>query len=130
MIQTDVVIRTEDALEVESSTGPALQNSFLLTDGNKADQELGHVSKSSMLHGNQEDRLSFTRDKDPSNSGLENDQLHQAAWSKHNSGSHITDTLRGRRVRSALQWCHYLAWALCLLLSLSCLVLSVVLGLR
>ncbi|CAK6971265.1 polycystic kidney disease 1 like 1 [Scomber scombrus] len=38
------------------------------------------------------------KEKDPSNSGLEDDQLHQAAWSRHNSGSNVTDKLRGRRI--------------------------------
>ncbi|XP_044196388.1 polycystic kidney disease 1 like 1-like [Thunnus albacares] len=135
VIQTDVVIRKEDALSVESSTGPALQNSFLITDGNKVDQgrhrkELDSVSESGRFHGTQKDNLSGTKEKDPSDGGFEDDRLRKAAWSGHSGGSHIIDTLRGRQVRSTSQWCQYLAWALCLLLSLICLVLSAVLGLR
>uniref|UniRef100_A0A3Q3J1C2 Polycystic kidney disease protein 1-like 1 n=1 Tax=Monopterus albus TaxID=43700 RepID=A0A3Q3J1C2_MONAL len=40
------------------------------------------------------------------------------------------DKLRGRRFKLISEWCRYLSWALCLLLSLSCLVLSAVLGMR
>lgn len=130
MIQTAVVIRKEDALDIESSTGPILQNSFLITDRNKVDQELDHVSKRSRFHETQKDQLPITGVEDPVDSELMNDHLHQAAWSRHSSRSYVTNKLKGRPVGSVLQWCHYLAWALCLLLSLSCLVLSAVLGLR
>ena len=37
VIQTDVVIQKEDALAVESSMGPTLQNSFSITHRNKVD---------------------------------------------------------------------------------------------
>lgn len=135
VIQTDVVIRKEHPLAVESSMGAVLQDSFLITDENKVDQgpqskELDSVSQSRWFHGTQKDHLSGTKEKDPSDSGFENDRLHQAVWSGHSSGFHIADKLRERRVRPASQWSHYLTWILCLLLSLFCLVLSAVLGLR
>nr|XP_019942839.1 PREDICTED: polycystic kidney disease protein 1-like 1 [Paralichthys olivaceus] len=43
---------------------------------------------------------------------------------------HLMDKLNRRKVGPASQWCQSLAWTLCLLLSLSCLVLSAVLGMR
>ncbi|XP_008299033.1 polycystic kidney disease 1 like 1 [Stegastes partitus] len=46
---------------------------------------------------------------------------HQTAWPGQQTK---------RRLRPTSQWCHYLAWALCLLLCLSCFVFSTVLGMR
>ncbi|KAG7526791.1 polycystic kidney disease protein 1-like 1 [Solea senegalensis] len=43
---------------------------------------------------------------------------------------HATDKLKGRRNGAATRWCHRLAWTLCLLLCLCCLVLSALLGMR
>lgn len=46
----------------------------------------------------------------------------------NSNGCHTPDRLRDSR--PAFQWCHHLAWGLCLLLCLSCLVFAAVLGTR
>ncbi|XP_070784659.1 polycystin-1-like protein 1 [Enoplosus armatus] len=140
-IQKDVVIKKEEALAVGSNIGPALQNLLLITEGNNVDQapqgkEFDLLSESSGFHVTQKALLSGTRDggqaiqkekdshgKCSSDCGFEEGSHHQAASSGHSR-------LKGRGFRPVSQWCHYLAWTLCLLLSLSCLVLSAVLGMR
>lgn len=47
----------------------------------------------------------------------------------YQANSHLGRT-SGSRVRRLPRWCLHLAWALCLLLSLACLVLSAFLGIR
>ncbi|XP_068438427.1 polycystin-1-like protein 1 [Clinocottus analis] len=109
------------------------------TERNNVDQapggkELDLFSESSSFPATQRALLSGTRDlghdiqkeedhqrKFSSDCSFEEDRSHQAAH---------TDRLEGRGLRPLSQWSHYLAWTLCLLLSLSCLVLSAVLGLR
>ncbi|XP_047185896.1 polycystic kidney disease 1 like 1 isoform X3 [Scophthalmus maximus] len=104
MNQPDVIVRKGDGLTVESRTGPVLRNLLLISKGEDAD----HVSQikeieRSMFCGTQKDPVSSMRDE---------------------------DKVKARRVGPTYQRCHYLAWALCLLLSLSCLALSGVLGMR
>ncbi|XP_023272777.1 polycystic kidney disease protein 1-like 1 [Seriola lalandi dorsalis] len=148
VIQPDVIIRKDDDPAVERSMGPVLQNLLLISEENNADQEnqgkaFDLLSESNKFQGIQKELLCNMRDenraiqkeKDPqgicsSDCGFEESSHHQAAWCGHSSGYHIVDTMKGRKVGPTSQWCHYLAWALCLLLSLSCLVLSAVLGMR
>ncbi|XP_044033057.1 polycystic kidney disease 1 like 1 [Siniperca chuatsi] len=142
VIQTDVFIRKQDALALENNMGPALQNVLLVTEGNNVDQapqgkEFDLLSESSGFHGTEKALLFGTRDggqatqkgEDPQGKMKEGSH-HQAAWSGHSRCYHVVDRLKGRGFRPVSQWCHYLAWTLCLLLSLSCLVLSAVLGMR
>ncbi|XP_045922035.1 polycystic kidney disease 1 like 1 [Micropterus dolomieu] len=139
-IQTDVVIRKEDALVLENNTGPARQNLLPITEGNNVEsapqgKECYLLSESSGFHGTQSALLSGARDgghaiqkeNHPRRKRKEGSH-HQAAWSGHSSCYHIVSGLKGRGPVS--QWCHCLAWTLCLLSSLSCLVLSAVLGMR
>lgn len=130
-IQSAVIARKENVLTCGSSMGPVLQNLLVITEKkhfDQAPQRKGFdILSESKFHGIQKDILSIIRDENKvipqekcsSNCGFEK------VWSGHSSASHIINTLRGTS-----QWCHYLAWALCLLLSLSCLVLSTVLGMR
>lgn len=141
-IQKDVVVRKEGALASENDLDPALQNVLLITEGNNVNRaprgkEFDLLSESSRFHGTQNALLSATRDggqaiqkeKDPQ--GKRKESSHQQApWSGHSSSYRVRDRLKGRGFRPVSQWCHYLAWTLCLLLSLSCLVLSAVLGTR
>lgn len=56
----------------------------------------------------------------------------RAECSNHSSGYHANSSsaVSGARVRPRPHWCHLLAWALCVLLSLCCLLLSTLLGIR
>ncbi|XP_059183422.1 polycystin-1-like protein 1 [Centropristis striata] len=115
------VVQTDD----DNNMGATLPNVLLITEGNSFDQapqgkEFDLLSESSRFHGTQRDHLSGTRD------GGQPIQEEKCPQGKN----HIIDSLNQRRFRPVSQWCHYLAWTLCLLLSLSCLVLSAVLGLR
>ncbi|XP_037613525.1 polycystic kidney disease 1 like 1 [Sebastes umbrosus] len=144
VIQTDEVLRKEDASAVENNMGPTLQNVLLITERNNVDQtpqekEFDLLSESSRFPGTQRAVLSGKRDgvkaiqkeKDPqgkcsSDCSFEEDGHHQAACPGHQ----LINRLRGREFRPVSQWCHHLAWTLCLLLALSCLLLSAVLGMR
>ncbi|XP_035510575.1 polycystic kidney disease 1 like 1 [Morone saxatilis] len=139
VIQTDVVIRKE---AVENNMGLALQDLLLITEGYNVDpapqgKDSELLSESSRFHRTQKALLSDLTDggqaiqkgEDPQGTRKEGSD-HQAAWPDHNSCYHITDRLKARRFRPVSQWCHYLAWTVCLLLSLSCLMLSAVLGTR
>uniref|UniRef100_A0A3B4XJB1 Polycystin 1 like 1, transient receptor potential channel interacting n=1 Tax=Seriola lalandi dorsalis TaxID=1841481 RepID=A0A3B4XJB1_SERLL len=103
VIQPDVIIRKDDDPAVERSMGPVLQNLLLISEENNADQE---------------------------NQGKAFDLLSESNKFQGIQKELLFDTMKGRKVGPTSQWCHYLAWALCLLLSLSCLVLSAVLGMR
>lgn len=142
-IQSDVVTRKENSPEVKNDIRPTLQNVLLITERNNVDQapggkELDLLSESSRFPGTQRALLSGVRDvghaiqkeedhqgKFSSDCTFEEECYHQAAGPAHNTGR-----LKGRGLRLLSQWCHYLAWTLCLLGSLSCLVLSALLGLR
>lgn len=137
-----MVIREEDAPAVKNNMEPALQNLLLTPEGNHVDQEprgkeTDLLSESGGFHGTQRALLSGTRDggqaiqkeKDPQGKRKEGSDR-QMAWTSPSSGPHVTDRLKGRGFRPGFQWCHYLAWTLCLLLCLSCLVFSAVLGTR
>ncbi|XP_054479391.1 polycystic kidney disease 1 like 1 [Anoplopoma fimbria] len=142
-IQSDVVTRKEDSLEVKNYIGPMLQNVLLITERNNVDQppggkEVDILNESNRFPGTEGANLSGPRDgghafqKEEDHQGnfssdcsLKEDRYHQAAWPAHD-----IDKLKGRELRPLSQWSHYLAWTLCLLLSLTCLVLSAVLGLR
>lgn len=139
VIQTDVIVRKE---AVEDNTGRALQSFLLITEGNNVHQapegkESGILSERSSFYGAQKAFLSGTREggqavqKKGDPQGKRNEgRHHQAAWPCHSSSHHIADRLKRRGLRPVSQWCHYLAWTLCLLLSLCCLLLSAVLGTR
>uniref|UniRef100_A0A3Q1FR14 Polycystin 1 like 1, transient receptor potential channel interacting n=1 Tax=Acanthochromis polyacanthus TaxID=80966 RepID=A0A3Q1FR14_9TELE len=79
--------------------------------------------------------LNGTRQEDEEEDQQEKDTRERCSsdWS-FEEGSHIQTARPGqqreKRSRPTSQWCHCLAWTLCLLLSLSCLVLSAVLGMR
>uniref|UniRef100_A0AAQ6IQD0 Polycystic kidney disease 1b n=2 Tax=Anabas testudineus TaxID=64144 RepID=A0AAQ6IQD0_ANATE len=115
-VQSDVIVRKEDALTCGSSVVPEDKEFDQSPRGNEFD----YLSKSRI----QQDLLSIIRDgnkvipleKCSSHCGFEK------LWPGHSSGSYILNKLRGTS--------HYLAWALCLLLSLCCLILSTVLGMR
>nr|XP_046228097.1 polycystic kidney disease 1 like 1 [Scatophagus argus] len=138
VIQTDVV--KDEFHAVESNFGPQLQNLLLITQGNSIDQapqrkDSDVLSEGSRFHGTQRAPFSGTRDEGQVIQMEEDLQRqrkegHQAAWPGHSSDQHITDRLRRSGFRPVSRWSHYLAWTLCLLLSLCCLVLSAVLGTR
>ncbi|XP_073344382.1 polycystin-1-like protein 1 [Pagrus major] len=139
VIQTDVIMRKE---AVEEKTERALQNYLLITEGNNVHQapegkESDILGESSCFYGTQKAFLSGTGERGQAVRKMEDPQgkrnegrHHQAAWSSQSSSHHITDRLKRRGFRPVSQWCHYLAWTLCLLLSLCCLLLSAVLGTR
>ncbi|KAM8822788.1 polycystin-1-like protein 1 [Spinachia spinachia] len=134
VIPSDVVTRKEDSLEVKSYTGPTLQN----VDGAPWEKEVDILSKNSRFPGPQRALLSGTRDGSPA---IQKDEDHRGELSSDCSyeedfhqlaewpAEHI-DGLKGGALRPLAQWSHYLAWSLCLLLSLFGLVFSAVLGLR
>ncbi|KAM6908104.1 polycystin-1-like protein 1 [Lycodopsis pacificus] len=141
-IRSDVVTRKGDSLEVKNYKGPTLQNVLLIAERNNVDQapggkELDLLNESSRFPGTQRAILSGTTDvraiqkeedhqgKFSSDCSFKEDRCHRAARPAHN-----IDRLKGRGLRPLSQWSHYLARTLCLLLSLSCLVLSAVLGSR
>lgn len=115
-VQSDVIVRKEDALTWGSNVVPEDKEFDQSPRGNEFD----YLSKSRI----QQDLLSIIRDgnkvipleKCSSHCGFEK------LWPGHSSGSYILNKLRGTS--------QYLAWALCLLLSLCCLILSTVLGMR
>lgn len=136
-----MVITKEDAPAVKNMV-PGQQNVLLFPEGNDVDQEpqgkeSDLLSESSRFHGTQRTFLSGTMDggqtikkeKGPLGNGKE-DSYHQGVRTYHSSGSCVTDWLKGRRFRPVSQWCHYVAWTLCLMLCPSCLVVSAVLGSR
>ncbi|KAM8731306.1 polycystin-1-like protein 1 isoform 4-T4 [Acanthopagrus schlegelii] len=138
VIQTDVIVRRE---AVEDNTGRALQNFLLITEGNSVHRapegnESDILSERSSFYGARKAFLSGAREggqavqmkEDPQGKRNEG-RHHQAAWPSHSS-HHIADRLKRRGLRPVSQWCHYMAWTLCLLLSLCCLLLSAVLGMR
>ncbi|KAM9337218.1 polycystin-1-like protein 1 [Symphorus nematophorus] len=133
----DKLVIRKDA--VENNMRAALQNLLLIAEDNNVDQaphgkESGLLSERSRFHESQKALFSGVKDggqaiqkeKDPQGKEKEGSH-HQAAWPGH---SQVIDRLKVRGFRSISHWCHYLAWTLCLLLSLSCLVLSAVLGIR
>lgn len=110
--------------QVESYRGMTLQRSVLMTDGEKFDErererEGSVVTQKALDH----------QGKCPTDVGMEEGSFQRAVCSEHSGGLCSFGKLGGRRVR-AEQWCPPLAWTLCLLLSVFCLVLSAVLGLR
>ncbi|XP_069561677.1 polycystin-1-like protein 1 [Brachyistius frenatus] len=143
-VEPDVVTRKEGALE--SGVVPVPQTLMVVSKGSNADrapQGKELLTESGRFRGTQNSGLSDTRDecqpaqkeKDPrrkcsSGRSFEEGSRHQTAWSGHSSGFGVIDKLREGRFRQASQRCHHVAWALCLLLSLCCLVLSAALGMR
>ncbi|XP_065805230.1 polycystin-1-like protein 1 [Labrus bergylta] len=140
VIQTDVAIKKEHAFEVEN-TKSAFQNVSLITEGPDVDapqgKVLGLLSESSGFHGTKPALLSSTRagdeaiqrDKVPQEKKEEGSH-YQAIWSNYSRRQDNVARLKRRGFRPISQWSHYLAWTLCLLLSLCSLGLSVVLGTR
>ncbi|XP_062235998.1 polycystin-1-like protein 1 [Platichthys flesus] len=107
--QPDVMVRKDDDPAVESSVGLAIRNLSLIIKGENDDRgtlgkEIHLSSESNKFCGTQKDVLSVCMREE--------------------------DQDKKRRVGRASRWCQSLAWTLCLLLSLSCLVLSAVLGMR
>lgn len=136
VVQSDVVPRKEDLR-------PTLQNVLLITerknvDGAPWEKELAILSGNSRFPGSQRALFSSTRD---GSLAIQKDEEHRGKFltdcsyeEDHNQravrpAEHM-DSVEGRAPRPLSQWSHYLAWSLCLLLSLFCLVLSAVLGLR
>ncbi|XP_034416623.1 polycystic kidney disease 1 like 1 [Cyclopterus lumpus] len=141
-IQSDVDTRKEDSLEVKNYIRPTLQNVLLITERNNVDQAprekeiLDLLSESSRFPGTQRALLSGMRDV---GHAIQKEEDHQGKFSLdcsfeedcyHQAPAHNAGRLKGSGLRPLSQWCHYLAWTLCLLWSLSCLVLSALLGLR
>uniref|UniRef100_A0A3Q3VWE9 Polycystic kidney disease protein 1-like 1 n=1 Tax=Mola mola TaxID=94237 RepID=A0A3Q3VWE9_MOLML len=88
------------------------------------------LSESSRFHNTQRAGLvdrsqAVQTEKGPQGKGKEGSH-HHTAWTSQSSGSHITDRPKVSRLRPVSRWCHYLAWTLCLLSWLSCLVLSLI----
>ncbi|KAL6097956.1 pkd1l1 [Pungitius sinensis] len=141
VIRSDVVPSKEDFVGVKNDTRPSLQNVLLITerrnlDGALREKELDILSGNSRFPGSQralwsgsgDARLAFQKDEEHqgkllSDCGYEEDCHRQAVWPAEHS-------LEGSASTLLPQWSHYVAWSLCLLLSLFCLVLSAVLGLR
>ncbi|KAM4534073.1 polycystin-1-like protein 1 [Odontesthes bonariensis] len=104
VIQPDLVIKKEDALTFDSSVGPAFQ-------------KLSGIAKG--------DTGEYTPERSESELLSESCRFRGTKRATRDEGQTV---LRGRGFRLASQWCHYVAWALCLLLCLFCLVISAVLG--
>ncbi|XP_054863081.1 polycystic kidney disease 1 like 1 [Amphiprion ocellaris] len=125
---------------LDSSVGPAIQKLLLISKGTDADRAaLGKdfelLTEGNRFNGTHKGCLTGTRHEDEEEVQQEKD-THERCSSdcRFEEGSHIQTARPGqqreRRFRPTSQWCHRLAWTLCLLLSLSCLVLSAVLGMR
>ncbi|XP_053269030.1 polycystic kidney disease 1 like 1 [Pleuronectes platessa] len=107
--QPDVMVRKDDDPAVESSVGLAIRKLSFIIKGEKDDRgtlgkEINLSSESNKFCGIQKDVLSVCMREE--------------------------DQDKKRKVGRASRWCQSLAWTLCLLLSLSCLGLSAVLGMR
>ncbi|XP_051796475.1 polycystic kidney disease 1 like 1 [Acanthochromis polyacanthus] len=98
-------------------------------------KEFELLTEGSRFNRTQKACLNGTRQEDEEEVQQEKDTRERCSsdWS-FEEGSHIQTARPGqqreKRSRPTSQWCHCLAWTLCLLLSLSCLVLSAVLGMR
>ncbi|XP_060950290.1 polycystin-1-like protein 1 [Limanda limanda] len=125
--QPDVMVRKEDGPAVESSVGLAIWNLSLISKGDNDDRatlgkEIHLSSESSKFCGTQKDVLSVCM--------REEDQDKKKKEDPQGNRFHVMNKLNRRKVGRGSRWCQSLAWTLCLLLSLSCLVLSAVLGMR
>ncbi len=125
-IQTDVDITKE------SSQDDMGQNVNQAPQGKESDLESEtskpHGAKKAILPDISNNQV-IQKEEDPK--GKQNEgSHHQVPWLGHSRNYQITDRQRGRRFKPTSQWSHYLAWTLSLLLSLSCLVFSAVLGTR
>ncbi|XP_078019104.1 polycystin-1-like protein 1 [Epinephelus lanceolatus] len=128
-IQTDAAIGEGEALPDE--------NLLLTTEGNNTEQApqgkelhlLSERTQRALLSSMGDGGEAIPEEKD-SQGKRKDGSRHWAAWSGNSSFSHISDSLNQRGFRPVSQCCHYLAWTLCLLLSLLCLVLSAMLGMR
>ena len=132
--QTDVIIREKDAPAVESNMRAALQNLLLSPEGGNNDQEPQgktsvFLSESKQRAGLVDGSQAVQTEKGLQGKGEEGSHHHTEETSQ-SSGSHITDKPKVGRLRPFSQWCHYLAWTLCVLSWLSCSVVSAVLGTR
>ncbi|KAG8009401.1 Polycystic kidney disease 1 like 1 [Nibea albiflora] len=123
VILIDAAIRESVAVE-----------SLPITEGNNVNQapqgkESDLLSESIAFYRSQKALLSDTRDGDEEPQGKRKEGGHQRkTWPGHSSCHHVTDRLKGSGLRPISRWSHYLAWILCLLLSLLFLILSAVLG--
>ncbi|CAJ1082323.1 polycystic kidney disease 1 like 1 [Xyrichtys novacula] len=131
-VQTDEAIRKEHALIFDGQLGPELQNSSHVSG-----KEFDLFSESNRFNGSQKSLLSVTQDgaqtcqKETDLTGeKEKSSHHGASLSNHSRCDDTSIGPKRRRFRPVSQWSHSLAWTLCVLLSVSCLVLSAVLGLR
>jgi len=106
VIQPDLVIKKEDALTFESSGRPAFQKLSRLAKVGTSD---------------------YTPERSKSELISESSRFCGTKRATRDEGQTV---LRGRGFRLTSLWCHYVAWALCLLLCLFCLVISAVLGMR
>ncbi|XP_069369205.1 polycystin-1-like protein 1 [Paralichthys olivaceus] len=125
--QSDVMAKKEEDPAVESSVGPVIWNLSLISKGENDDRatrgkDIDLSSESSKFCGTQKDVVSSMRDVDQ--------DTQEKTEYPQGKRYHLMDKLNRRKVGRASQWCQSLAWTLCLLLSLSCLVLSAVLGMR
>ncbi|KAM3593069.1 uncharacterized protein V6R79_005557 [Siganus canaliculatus] len=125
---TDMAIIKEDAQTAESSIIPALIAEQNYVDPAHEGKESHHFSGSDRFPGNQEACLAETTD---GNQGKRKEgNRYQAAVSARSDSYVCGHSVKRGMLTSVSQWCHYVAWMLCLLLSVSCVLLSVVLGSR
>ncbi|XP_047423738.1 polycystic kidney disease 1 like 1 [Mugil cephalus] len=135
VIQPSGVVRKEDALAFEMSSEVAFQKTLLISKESNApeENESDLLTVSSRIHETQRAWLSATREE---GRAVQKDRVLQGKCSPDRGfeeEGHRQAPLhkwREQRLKPASQWCHCLAWSLCLFSSLSCLVLCAVLGMR
>ncbi|XP_068160681.1 polycystin-1-like protein 1 [Antennarius striatus] len=124
VIPACVFIRNEDALAMENNTRLSLQNLLLLPGGNNDQAPPDILSE---VLRTQKSHLSSTWDghqaiQENNSQGRRNDDSHhKSAWFSHSDHYHATK-------EPLSWWSHCVAWTLCLLLSVFCLVISAWLG--
>lgn len=125
VILIDAAIRESEAVEA-----------LPITEGNNVNQapqgkESDLLGESITFYRTHKALLSDTRDGDEEPQGKRKEGDHQQkTWPGHSSCHRVIDKLKGSGFSPVSQWSHYLAWTLCLLLSLLFLILSAVLGTR
>nr|XP_043891851.1 polycystic kidney disease 1 like 1 [Solea senegalensis] len=111
----DVIITKED--------DPAVKSSLVLQHLTSRSKQVDDHETTQGKQLDPADVLSRMKDEDHI---VQNEKVDPGGKCRY----HATDKLKGRRNGAATRWCHRLAWTLCLLLCLCCLVLSALLGMR